>query len=153
MINPSTLDPFCLLSVALDDVDYLPEVPGVYFVFSGHSPVYVGSSSNIRRRWQNHDKFRAISRFKAVSIKWIDLTGLSASFIYQLEKRLIARFKPFLNGCCKESLESKAIRVPAPLVGLVEALIKQWSLTGKPEGRDEVNSITRSVIKEFLDAA
>lgn len=58
-------------SVHLDEKDFLPESPGVYFVSSPSGVlVYIGRSENIQRRWANHNRW---SSFSSLADKGLNL--------------------------------------------------------------------------------
>lgn len=76
-------------------IDALPRVGGVYAVFAGRSLLYIGKTRllNVRIR-QHHMKNRFIA-LNADHVEWIECEGTQMAC---MEKWLIAKHKPLLNG-------------------------------------------------------
>jgi len=96
MINPATVDPAALPSVALADRRSLPAEPCIYFAIDGQGVVqYIGRSVNISKRWENHHRYRALSPMQGARIAYMHV---DVDLLPQVESALIEWFNPPLNG-------------------------------------------------------
>jgi hypothetical protein len=96
--------------VSLDDLNELPDLPGIYIVsrdctFSEGNLMYIGmSSKSIQKRWRNHHKIpilKLLTHFQveaSISVFPV-LPGLASDTTLRVwERELIKRFKPPLNN-------------------------------------------------------
>lgn len=58
-------------SVALEDIDSLPAVPGVYFALKDGEVLYVGQSEEMRSRWGQHHKRRELEKIGDVRVSFL----------------------------------------------------------------------------------
>lgn len=73
--------------------DNLPEIPGVYFVFTRTNLLYIGQTSNLFRRFHTHSHSKEFEKLGAELITWLnikpeDLKRIEGIFIYKLEPDL-----------------------------------------------------------------
>ena len=87
-------DPFELPCVAIEDVSFLPEVSGVYFVLRKPAILYVGKTLNLRGRWQNHEKRHLFDDIDNVKVSAF-MCG--KSLIDIVERQCIDAFQPRFN--------------------------------------------------------
>lgn len=83
-------------SVALEDADQLPSLPGIYFAMDGNYVLYVGQSENIRKRWGSHHRHRDIRQScDNVRIHFVLSDGRS---LLEQEAEWIRACNPPFNG-------------------------------------------------------
>lgn len=76
----------------------IPEVPGVYSVWAGDIPLYIGRSDNMRRRLLGHNKRKDFLALGVTAVKWLKQNyGI---FNEWAESHLIHFYRPAL---CKQS--------------------------------------------------
>lgn len=97
-----SLDLSALVRVPIADARLLPARPGVYFVIdSSFKPHYIGSSSNIMLRWNSqfgeHDRLAYFEDLEAFGVSVLIATYPCSTYQDE-EDRLIAEFRPYLNG-------------------------------------------------------
>lgn len=95
-----TLNPWTLQQrLYKNRLKFLPERPGIYFVFHQDVILYIGSSrSNMRRRHRSHEVLNVrweLGRLKEVFIAWY---VYDQSDLLRQEMRLIRKHKPILNA-------------------------------------------------------
>lgn len=96
MINPSSLDLFSLPYISIKEKSMFPDIPGIYFAIDSENNIqYIGRSINIRKRWLNHHRYRQLSSMEGVKIAYLHID--SVELLHEIEKALIAYFKPSLN--------------------------------------------------------
>lgn len=78
----------------VEDWQELPELPGIYIALSGDTAMYVGRSTNIRARWNQHGKLiKALQlQRKDVRIAWIKGEPTA-----ELEQAWINKLRPTWN--------------------------------------------------------
>ena len=100
MINPSFLllpqiSLAMLPSTPIASLEYLPNIPGVYFVVDSQGSVlYVGRSIKMRNRLKSHhrkDKFDAVEGAKVAYLV------VEASLLEAVEEEMINHFDPLLT--------------------------------------------------------
>ncbi|MEO1432739.1 MAG: GIY-YIG nuclease family protein [Cyanobacteria bacterium J06633_8] len=75
----------------------LPLVCAVYFVLHDNKVVYVGKATVLRQRWDSHHRIKEFKNLPGeVRIAWHKSD--SPELIDELEKSMIACFKPSMNG-------------------------------------------------------
>jgi hypothetical protein len=75
---------------------HLPEVRCIYFVLSPEGAVlYIGQTSNLRRRWIAHHRFANLADCQEVRIVWM---ATDDADIASVERALIERYHPSMNG-------------------------------------------------------
>lgn len=83
----------------------LRNFPGVYVLFDGEQPMYVGQSANVHNRVYQH-KRNKMFRFDGYAA----LTGIPLLFLEDLEALLISELEPIANGSkpplCEELAEA-----------------------------------------------
>lgn len=80
--------------VSTDELDLLPQKPGVYFVVSWGVVIYVGKSQNIMRRWMSHHRLSQILEMGGADIHYIVIEAEEAG---ALEVEMIQILSPELN--------------------------------------------------------
>ena len=94
------------MGLLLDETDMIEKNwQGVYFCcrevhhfFPELSEIwYIGKSSNLRERWKNHHKAKALQSIGFVSLYFLRLDGWSDSDIAKIERKYIDLFKPVFN--------------------------------------------------------
>lgn len=116
--NPSLLELNEILelpSVELGDKKSLPKAPGIYFVViksgvnDSQEIFYIGSSENLRARWQGHHLAALLGKFVQygikVSIHWLLDISLRLRII---ESNLITKHLPFSN---QQSCTNSKVRI------------------------------------------
>lgn len=73
----------------------LPRTPGIYFVYSGESLLYVGQARNIRKRLGGHHRK---SQFNEVSDLRIEWENVSIEGLDRAERHYIKSLSPKWNG-------------------------------------------------------
>ena len=92
MINPATIDPLTLPSVAMAERKALPEVPCIYFAIDSTDAIqYIGRSVNPRQRWQTHHRQSQVLGCRIAYMQ------CDAALLDQVEQALIEWFHPVLN--------------------------------------------------------
>lgn len=110
MLKPSTINPFTLPSLPLHQRSHLPKVAAVYFVLKSSSILYIGQSTNLFRRWQNHEIVKQLTTSQAsfagkaspanvaqltnIRIAWLKC---SKTKLLSTETILIRQFTPKFN--------------------------------------------------------
>ncbi len=96
MIEIKSIQPQSLPYISLSSRKSLPEVPGIYFVITKPDVIqYIGRTSNLRKRWQQHHRLSQLDKYQEVRIAWLEIGD--CSLLPEIEKALIQWFKPFLN--------------------------------------------------------
>jgi len=95
------------------DVDLLPATSGIYRVWHEGQVVYVGQTTNLRKRWKNHHIYPSL--FKAYGMNWkLDFVEVTLSNLNRAEAFAYRHFNPVLN---KQN--------PSSMLGRTEALKTQ----------------------------
>lgn len=78
-----------------DELDLLPQEPGVYFVMMSGSVIYIGKSQNIMQRWSAHHRLEQILGMGDADVHYwlIDLEDTG-----WVEAEMIDKFCPELNN-------------------------------------------------------
>lgn len=96
-MNTAAINPFKLPTISLSQRKHLPLVCAVYFVLHDNKVVYVGKATVLRQRWDSHHRIKEFKNLPGeVRIAWHKSD--SPELIDELEKSMIARFKPSMNG-------------------------------------------------------
>lgn len=96
-MNTRLIDPFKLPTISLSQRKHLPLVCAVYFVLHDNKVVYVGKATVLRQRWDSHHRIKEFKKISGeVRIAWLICD--SPELIDELEKSMIARFEPSMNG-------------------------------------------------------
>ena len=97
MINPQSLDLASLPSVPLAEKDKLPASPGIYFAIDSFSTIqYIGLSVNVKHRWGQHHRYKQLLSLGGIKLAWLIVDNIA--LLSEIEKALIAHFKPVLNN-------------------------------------------------------
>lgn len=99
-----SIDVTQLPSVALDELDQLPNESGIYFACQDDEVFYVGKSTNINRRWQNHHRHKQLSGIDSLRIAWI---LFDKDTLTEMERHYITMFNPPVNYTPVGFLENK----------------------------------------------
>jgi hypothetical protein len=99
--------------VSTDELDLLPQKPGVYFVVVWGVVIYVGKSQNIMRRWMSHHRFDQIIEMGGADIHYIVTDARDAG---ALELEMIRLLSPELNNTKAPSKFDDVSYIPAPPV-------------------------------------
>ena len=94
MFNPESLDLSTLPSVLLKNRLMLPKISGIYFAMSNGTVQYIGRSTNLYQRWAAHHRYSDLHPDSHIA--WIEISNVH--LLPEIEKALIAWFKPQLNG-------------------------------------------------------
>ena len=101
-MNLDSVNPFDLPCVRLRDRSCLPNGAGIYFVLSGNATVlYVGKAIGIKSRWQQHHRLAEFRSLPDVTIAWLEVKSVDS--LSDIERALICRFRPSLNGTVQPS--------------------------------------------------
>jgi hypothetical protein len=74
----------------------------VYFVVSAENEyLYIGQTSNLKKRWATHDKVGNLKRVRNVNLYWVEIEQSDPDLLLDVEEYFIARFKPALNKVMK----------------------------------------------------
>lgn len=93
-MTTNNIDPLKLPYVFLSEKSKLPETSGVYFAIApSNRIIYVGSSSNLQKRWRNHNLIKDFDDYRYIKIAWLEL---EQGWLH-LESCLINKLKPVLN--------------------------------------------------------
>lgn len=86
-----------LPSVRFEDRRLLPAIPAVYLVRAPKRTLYVGSSNNLRQRFQCHSHARIFKAWPTpLTIAWYCLDEPRGAICWE-EFQMIQRHKPLLN--------------------------------------------------------
>ena len=92
-MNVTDIDPLTLPSLSLSQRKQLPSVCAVYFVLQENEVVYIGKSNALMQRRSVHHRLKELNSLPGeVRIAWLICD--SQQFLDQLEKLMIAHFKP-----------------------------------------------------------
>ncbi len=95
LLNITELNPFEFTSVTIEEKDDLPPNSGIYFVIDTDTIYYIGMSKNLRNRWYNHHKEKALEDYPNLRISYID--SLPVHYLESIETTFIEHFTPRLN--------------------------------------------------------
>jgi hypothetical protein len=101
--------------VALAKRSRIPELSGVYAVFSENELLYVGAAQNLQLRWQTHDRITQLRTFPGIKIHWKVCDFVEADV---LERLLIINLQPRLNVI---RYKNRPVRVRQPRLKRVKA--------------------------------
>ena len=69
----SDINPLALPSLPLTDRRQLPNCAAVYLVLEGETVIYVGQSTSLILRWQQHNKLKQLkSRGTEIKVAWLE---------------------------------------------------------------------------------
>ena len=95
-MNAIDIDPLTLPSLCLLQRKQLPSICAVYFVLYENEVIYVGKSNALMQRWSTHHRLKELNSLSGeVRIAWLICDN--PQFLDQLEKLMIAHFKPWMN--------------------------------------------------------
>ena len=95
-MNATDIDPLTLPSLCLSQRKQLPSICAVYFVLYENEVIYVGKSNALMQRWSTHHRLKELNSLSGeVRIAWFIVDN--PQFLDQLEKLMIAHFKPWMN--------------------------------------------------------
>ncbi len=96
MINPSTINPLTLPSVALEERSQLPITPCIYFAIDSEGVVqYIGRAENLKQRWVSHHRYEYLKLCSQVKISYLQIDDIV--FLPEIEAALIRHFDPPIN--------------------------------------------------------
>ena len=95
VIQASKINPSTLPSAVAAGRKHLPRRPAVYFVLDGENILYIGQSSNLFKRFVNHETWKEMGSIDRIRIAWVECEQDDLS---KLESALISRFRPDLNS-------------------------------------------------------
>lgn len=110
MISPHTINISDLPSLPLEQKKSLPKYGGIYFVINSDDEIlYIGRSSNLRSRWQNHHRHHQFEK-NTSRIAWLEVSD--TSLLADIESALISWFHPQLNfGLIPEQEAKRGITI------------------------------------------
>jgi putative transcriptional regulator len=103
-MNIEQIDIHSLPFLTIQTRNLLPVVSGLYFVTADSENLYIGASSNLRRRWSSHIKLKDLKDFPDVKIAWLEISNLKD--LARIEEEAIKLFRPLFNspkGYCPPS--------------------------------------------------
>lgn len=93
-MTTNNIDPLSLPYVFLSEKDKLPQISAVYFAIApSNKIIYIGSSSNLQKRWISHSRIKDFEDYRYIKIAWLEVGQEREN----LELFLINRFSPALN--------------------------------------------------------
>ncbi|MDJ0716911.1 MAG: GIY-YIG nuclease family protein [Prochloraceae cyanobacterium] len=108
MIKPEKINLTTLPTLHLRDKEKLPEKSGIYFALDSLGIVqYIGKANNLKNRWNNHHRENQLKGLNDIKIAYLEVSD--PSLLTEIEKSLINRFKPGLNGTIV--VNKKTIRI------------------------------------------
>jgi hypothetical protein len=126
------IDIYELPYVTLKGLDCLPVNPGLYFVTSKTSLLYIGQSISLKTRWMKHHRLNQFCLLPDIRVRYLIISLEESSQLKIYERLYITIFKPTLNRCRLSSEISKErIRVDvwSSLKPVIEAEIGGTGLT------------------------
>lgn len=141
MINPQTINPLSLPSVALNERSQLPSQPCIYFAIDSQRVIqYIGRSVNPRLRWNSHHQIIWLEAMEEVKIAYLLIQD--KRLLPQVEQALIDWFQPPLNVNRRISLpENLGFDTKGCLSNRIQEFGKEkgipsankfWQITGLP---------------------
>lgn len=98
----------------LENKNCLPSVSGCYLVVAEETAVlYVGCSTNLYKRWKNHNRVKEFSNYDNVRICWLVIS--EESLLLEIEKALIEYFNPRLNNKAIPGIKRLTLDISEPL--------------------------------------
>jgi hypothetical protein len=105
MIEPNEIDLTSLSCVAFDQHSSLPKVPAIYFcLMADATPVYIGETENLHRRWNcTHDKKMWCRDVGVSTLAWLPFvvegkSGFESRYERKaIEKLFVNHWRPKLN--------------------------------------------------------
>jgi hypothetical protein len=97
VIDPSSITPTALPSVALAERATLPAQGGIYFALHSDTVLYVGqASTSFQQRWAVHHRLQQLTGYEGCRIAWLHVDDVS--LLDDLEQACIDHLQPVLNG-------------------------------------------------------
>lgn len=95
MINPQTINPLTLPSMALNERSQLPSQPCIYFAIDSQGVVqYIGRTVNLQARWLKHHRYKQLAQSEDIRIAYL---FIEPDLLPEVEIALIEWFNPQLN--------------------------------------------------------
>ena len=95
-MNTNTIDPLTLPSLPLAERSQLPKCSAVYFVTKDDCILYIGRTANLYQRWLAHHIWQQLYGIGGeIRVAWLECND--SELLPEIEKALIAHFKPLLN--------------------------------------------------------
>ncbi|MCC5624821.1 hypothetical protein [Nostoc sp. CHAB 5715] len=95
MINPQTINPLTLPSVALNERSQLPSQRCIYFAIDSQGVVqYIGRTVNLQTRWLKHHRYKQLAQSEDVRIAYL---SIEPDLLPEVELALIEWFNLRLN--------------------------------------------------------
>lgn len=116
--NPRNLDIRSLPSVQLKERVLLPDISGVYFVYSVDI-LYIGKTHNLRKRWISHHRTQQLEALGDVTISYLAVPRILLSYIEDVS---IEYFRPLLNNTEIDKLEEAKFEINQNLQELINPL-------------------------------
>ena len=128
-MNTAAIDPLKLPTISLSQRKHLPPVCAVYFVLHENEVVYIGRSNVLKQRWESHHRLKEFNSLPGeVRVAWLICD--SPEFMDELEKLMIAQFKPWMNGSSVEyATPRKTIYLEPELMQALEERAKEEKRT------------------------
>jgi excisionase family DNA binding protein len=83
-----------LPSCPIDSRGYLPSASAIYFLMRGGECLYVGKSTNLRNRWNSHEKLMEVESIEGLRLAWQPMPEKQLDFV---ERKMIVALKPKFN--------------------------------------------------------
>jgi excinuclease UvrABC nuclease subunit len=89
--------------VELNNINFLPEYSGIYYVLDSHQTVwYIGRSRNIRKRWNGDKPHHRYEQFLLLSLEeqkqfFIYYHAITKNRLNKQERLSIEKYQPILN--------------------------------------------------------
>jgi excinuclease UvrABC nuclease subunit len=100
-MNKASIDPLKLPKILLSQRKNLPTVCAIYFVLHENEIVYIGKANSLKHRWESHHRLKEFKKMSGdIHIAWLICDSLQ--FLDEIERLMIAQFKPRINGSSVE---------------------------------------------------
>ncbi|MDJ0718209.1 MAG: GIY-YIG nuclease family protein [Prochloraceae cyanobacterium] len=117
-----------------EDLNKLPEVPAIYFVFASNRLLYIGRANNLRKKWDKHHRLEQFSLMRDVKIAWFKYEPninllIEASLIELLDapncsEELLEEFPGVINIVDRQLLEAVRERCEQEKISQTEFMVK-----------------------------
>ena len=106
--NPQAVNPWLLEARPFTQKRELPSVAAIYFVLRADELLYIGSSINLRKRWNgsgHHISQLIVDRHleNEIQLTWLGCQGNQRLYLHNMEMALIRGLDPVLNKTFKRT--------------------------------------------------
>jgi len=134
----TNVNPFALPYATIADRRQMPKITGIYFVVAGEDEIlYIGKTTNLRGRWENHHRLAQFRSLENVRISWLEISD--GSLLGAIGDALINYFLPVYNG-------RKVLRPITPKKGMNAYVdISQWWPKAKDGSPLSVHAVYKQI--------